>query len=73
MQYPFVGDWGKQGQPHFSHDLIGVVHNGIIENYAELKQELEQIGYHFESQTDTEVIVHLIHSYILKTKIYWKR
>ena len=54
--------------PHFSHDLIGVVHNGIIENYAELKQELEQIGYHFESQTDTEVIVHLIHSLYIKNQ-----
>lgn len=54
--------------PHFSRDLIGVVHNGIIENYAELKQELENQGYYFESQTDTEVIVHLIHSLYIKNQ-----
>ena len=53
--------------PHFSHECIGVVHNGIIENYAELKKELQLAGYVFTSQTDTEVIAHLIHS-ILQTQ-----
>lgn len=48
--------------PHFSHDTLGVVHNGIIENYAELRTELQDRGYIFDSQTDTEVIVHLVHS-----------
>lgn len=48
--------------PHFSQDTLAVVHNGIIENYAELREQLKQQGYIFESQTDTEVIVHLVHS-----------
>lgn len=48
--------------PHFSNGTLAVVHNGIIENYAELRIELQAQGYHFESQTDTEVIVHLVHS-----------
>ena len=50
--------------PHMSNDgKIAVVHNGIIENYASLREELQAKGYHFESQTDTEVIVHLIEMY----------
>lgn len=48
--------------PHFSSETLAVVHNGIIENYADLRSELQSQGYHFESQTDTEVIVHLVHS-----------
>ena len=40
---------------------IGLVHNGIIENHDELRDELQQRGYHFVSQTDTEVIAHLVH------------
>jgi len=40
---------------------IGLVHNGIIENHDELRAELQQRGYHFASQTDTEVIAHLVH------------
>ena len=42
---------------------IALVHNGIIENYAKLKEELIKEGHHFKSQTDTEVIVHLIEKY----------
>lgn len=49
--------------PHFSHDQIAVVHNGIIENYEPLREELKAKGYAFVSETDTEVIVHLVHSY----------
>ena len=45
--------------PHQSGD-IALVHNGIIENYRALRAELEQLDYHFESETDTEVVVHLI-------------
>ncbi len=41
---------------------IGLVHNGIIENHDELRAELQQRGYVFASQTDTEVIAHLVHS-----------
>ncbi|MGN6585167.1 MAG: isomerizing glutamine--fructose-6-phosphate transaminase, partial [Rhizobiaceae bacterium] len=45
--------------PHFSSD-VAVVHNGIIENFAELRQELIADGYAFTSQTDTEVVAHLV-------------
>lgn len=47
--------------PHFSSCELGVVHNGIIENYQELRSELQDHGYVFTSQTDTETIVHLLH------------
>lgn len=47
--------------PHFSNSEVAVVHNGIIENHEELREELKALGYVFSSQTDTEVIVHLIH------------
>ena len=46
--------------PHFSRERIAVVHNGIIENHDELRDELKALGYVFESQTDTEVIAHLV-------------
>ena len=45
--------------PHFSNG-VAIVHNGIIENFAELRQELTADGYEFTSQTDTEVVAHLI-------------
>ncbi len=59
---------GKPNQinahPHFDCNRgIAVVHNGIIENYAELKQELVRQGHKFRSQTDTEVIPHLIETF----------
>lgn len=47
--------------PHVSNNLIAVVHNGIIENHDEERNRLQQLGYEFESQTDTEVIAHLVH------------
>ncbi len=47
--------------PHVSREAVAVVHNGIIENHAELRDELARDGYRFDSQTDTEVIAHLIH------------
>ena len=47
--------------PHISGNLIAVVHNGIIENHEAIRAELKQLGYAFESQTDTEVIAHLVH------------
>ena len=50
--------------PHMSNDgKLAVVHNGIIENYITLREELIRKGYRFESQTDTEVVVHLIEMY----------
>ena len=47
--------------PHFSSDQVAVVHNGIIENHEALRHELKDLGYVFSSETDTEVIVHLLH------------
>ena len=50
--------------PHVSNDgRFAVVHNGIIENYLELREELTEKGYRFSSETDTEVIVHLVEMY----------
>ncbi|HEY8117915.1 MAG TPA: glutamine--fructose-6-phosphate transaminase (isomerizing) [Methylophilaceae bacterium] len=49
--------------PHISCGEIAVVHNGIIENHDEERDRLKSLGYVFESQTDTEVIAHLIHYY----------
>ncbi|MBY0576116.1 MAG: glutamine--fructose-6-phosphate transaminase (isomerizing) [Gallionellaceae bacterium] len=53
----------RNAHPHLSNDLIAVVHNGIIENYEELRTRLTAGGYLFTSDTDTEVIAHLIHSH----------
>ncbi|MGP8337057.1 MAG: glutamine--fructose-6-phosphate transaminase (isomerizing) [Methanosarcinaceae archaeon] len=62
--------WATHGQPntenshpHLSGD-IAVVHNGIIENYLELKEKLIKCGYVFKSETDTEVIAHLLNLYL---------
>ncbi|WP_306524286.1 glutamine--fructose-6-phosphate transaminase (isomerizing) [Dokdonella sp.] len=46
--------------PHVSNERIALVHNGIIENHAALREELTAAGYRFSSQTDTEVVAHLI-------------
>jgi len=54
----------RNAHPHFSDDSkIAVVHNGIIENYMSLKEELEENGYKFASETDTETVAHLIDYY----------
>ncbi len=54
----------RNAHPHFSDDSkIAVVHNGIIENYMSLKEELEKNGYKFVSETDTETVAHLIDYY----------
>ena len=52
--------------PHVSGGRVAVIHNGIIENYEVLRAELSAKGYVFESETDTEIIAHLIHD-LLKT------
>lgn len=54
----------ENSHPHFSNDRkVAVVHNGIIENYLELKEELIKEGYNFNSQTDSEVVAHLFSKY----------
>jgi len=54
----------KNAHPHFSGDKLAVVHNGIIENHAELRERLSAKGYAFVSETDTETIAHLINDLI---------
>lgn len=51
----------RNAHPHFSGDDLALVHNGIIENHAPLRERLRGLGYTFTSDTDTEVVVHLIH------------
>ena len=51
----------ENAHPHVSHESIAVVHNGIIENHEELREKLANLGYVFTSETDTEVIAHLLH------------
>ena len=71
---PIVGDLGiahtrwathgmpaeRNAHPHMSGEKVAVVHNGIIENHAELRAELQAKGFYFSSETDTEVIAHLL-------------
>jgi len=60
--HPHFSDFPTQRTSH-SHVKIGLVHNGIIENFEVLKAKLIALGYNFVSQTDTEVVAHLIHSH----------
>jgi glucosamine--fructose-6-phosphate aminotransferase (isomerizing) len=53
----------RNAHPHISSRQLSIVHNGIIENYEELRDELKAAGYEFASETDTEVVGHLIHRY----------
>jgi glucosamine--fructose-6-phosphate aminotransferase (isomerizing) len=61
---------GKPSQdnshPHMSGERLVIVHNGIIENHEDLREELQAAGYQFNSQTDTEVIAHLLHQNLQK-------
>ncbi|MBB4362914.1 glucosamine--fructose-6-phosphate aminotransferase (isomerizing) [Bradyrhizobium sp. CIR18] len=64
--------WATHGKPTESNahphatENVAVVHNGIIENFRELRAELERNGAHFSSETDTEVVAHLVESYLKK-------
>ena len=56
----------RNAHPHISNDGLAIVHNGIIENHDELRDELKKLGYAFTSETDTEVIAHRIHHHLGK-------
>ena len=57
----------SNAHPHMSEDDIAIVHNGIIENYEELRDDLLENGFEFESQTDTEVVAHRIKHQLKET------
>ncbi|HCT69839.1 MAG TPA: glutamine--fructose-6-phosphate transaminase (isomerizing) [Bacteroidales bacterium] len=69
--------WATHGEPndvnahpHFSYSRnLAIIHNGIIENYAPLKNELVNRGFRFESETDTEVLIHLIEDIEINEKV----
>src|SRR6267142_4219638 len=56
----------RNAHPHVSEDGLAVVHNGIIENHEEMRERLSAAGYKFASDTDTEVVAHLVH-------LHWKQ
>src|ERR1700684_3592713 len=56
----------RNAHPHVSRDGLAIVHNGIIENYEELREDLKLAGYQFSSETDTEVVAHRVHFNLMK-------
>lgn len=84
IQQPLVGTtglahtrWATHGKPsqmnahpHMSGNEIALVHNGIIENHEALRKELIELGYEFSSETDTEIVGHLLHHYLKQGKTF---
>jgi glucosamine--fructose-6-phosphate aminotransferase (isomerizing) len=62
----------RNAHPHISLGGLAIVHNGIIENHEELRDELKQAGYTFTSETDTEVIAHRVHFHLASQKDLFK-
>src|SRR5580698_11181170 len=62
----------RNAHPHISLDGLAIVHNGIIENHEELREELKRLGYKFTSETDTEVVAHRIHHHLATVKDLFK-
>jgi glucosamine--fructose-6-phosphate aminotransferase (isomerizing) len=62
----------RNAHPHISHDGLAIVHNGIIENHEELREDLKKLGYQFTSETDTEVIAHRVHHHMKSQKDLFK-
>ena len=62
----------RNAHPHISHDGLAIVHNGIIENHEELREDLKKAGYTFTSETDTEVIAHRVHFHLAAQKDLFK-
>ena len=58
----------NNAHPHLSSDEIALVHNGIIENHEPLRKQLQAAGYQFTSETDTEVVTHLVHQIYQQTQ-----
>lgn len=62
----------RNAHPHISQDGLAIVHNGIIENHEELREDLRKQGYTFTSETDTEVIAHRVHHHLKSQKDLFK-
>ena len=62
----------RNAHPHISRDGLAIVHNGIIENHDELRDELKRLDYTFTSETDTEVVAHRIHHHLATVKDLFK-
>ena len=62
----------RNAHPHISKDGLAIVHNGIIENHEELREDLKKHGYAFTSETDTEVIAHRVHHHMQQQKDLFK-
>ncbi len=62
----------RNAHPHISLGGLAIVHNGIIENHEELREELTRAGYTFTSETDTEVIAHRVHFHLTSQKDLFK-